>query len=225
MGTGYMPRALWGILMIGSLFGWSSQAQASSFKFYTDTADEASATSFPNQTDAVINTEIDIVNTAFDLFTSEQAMKGLEKIGQPKLSGRFPVANLPPGVPGFVQFQFIDPVTRSPLPDTEINFVTYEVKLSHGPDSSFSVLGSSNDLESNFLLPFVYTVGFEPTIRATPFDFSGNPIFIPGVDDQNVAVGEVFDIPALVPEPSTLLLLSLLLPFLFVGWRRRTNVG
>jgi hypothetical protein len=146
---------------------------------------------------------------------------GVKQIGQPLLNGLFPVGNVGPGVVGLVTFAFIDPQTLQPVMMSDTGAVFYEVKLS--PESPFTELGFSTVAEDNFSLPFEFTVGFEPLIQATPFDTSGNPIIIPGVDGENVAVGFLLDIPRPVPEPSTLLLfsLSVLLP-VWVVWGRAT---
>jgi hypothetical protein len=144
-------------------------------------------------------------------------------VGRAMLNGQSPVAHLSEGATGELTFQFIDPGTGSPVAGPEVGFVLYRVNLDPDLPDLFTQVGFATDSAENFSLPFVVT-GFEPLILATPFDRSGNPVFIPGAGGSNVAVGSVVDIP--IPEPSMLLLfsLSLLVPVSFV-WRGQGQVA
>jgi hypothetical protein len=62
-------------------------------------------------------------------------------------------------------------------------------------------------LAQEYSLPFTVT-GFEPVIRATPFDLAGNQIIIIGVDGFDVAEGDVVNLSTPTPEPTTMLLLG-----------------
>ncbi len=147
----------------------------------------------------------DLADEAWGGHFDEQKDAGVQQIGQPFLNGIFPVGNVSPGVVGLLTFAFIDTQTMQPVTRADVGFVAYDIKLNS--EVSFTELGLSVDPETNFSLPFDFTFGIAPLIRATPYSISGDPIFIPGVNGENTAIGLLLDIPRSVPEPASLTLL------------------
>jgi PEP-CTERM motif-containing protein len=153
------------------------------------------------------------------MYKDEQKEEKVSAVGQLYIDGLFPTESLPLGALATLTFQFVDPATDQPTLGPPTAFVEYVVNLDPDNDLFFS-LGSSTDAASHFSLPFT-VVPFEPFIRSIPFDSNGHPIFITGVDGQNVAVsvGVVLEP---VPEPSTIVLVGIGgVACLGYAWRRR----
>jgi hypothetical protein len=196
------------LLLLVAIAGSACQATATTIEEYrrlrkADRQSTKRGTSTPQQ-------ERERIRSAYFEYLAEQEGVPVSSVGQPSLANQFPVSDLAPGTTGLLTFQFIDPVTMFPVPGPAVASVLYEVNLD--PDTDlYLVIGSSSDTGSLFSVPFVVH-GFEPDIRATPFDASGNPVFTPGLGGFNVAAGSVVNIPVPVPELSTgmLVLLSVI---------------
>jgi hypothetical protein len=132
--------------------------------------------------------ERDLINDAWKEYQDEQAKKGTPIVGQAAFSGTYPSNFLPPGSPGQLQFLFIDTDTGLVTQGPEVGFVVYQVSLDPNLPDNLQWVGVSADPQTHFAFP-VNVNGFEPSYIATPFDRAGNPIVIPGVDGDNVAVG------------------------------------
>ncbi len=128
----------------------------------------------------------------------------LRRIGQVMLAGITPDPSLDEGATGLLTFQFVQAGTGLPDPGPAIGSVLYQALLDPDMPAVFTTIGESADAASDFAVSFTVE-GFEPTILATPYDTSGNPIFLDGLDDLNVAQALLVDVPVeAVPEPSSI---------------------
>jgi hypothetical protein len=135
-------------------------------------------------------------------FLRELKESDLGPFGGSMYADQFPISHVPIGQMALLTFAFLKPDSLQPTVGPSIAFVVYDVNLDPSNPGVFKTIGTSFDATSNFALPFTAS-GFEPLIRATPFDASGKPIQIPGVDGDNIAVGYVVDMDISVPEPNS----------------------
>jgi hypothetical protein len=165
-----------------------------------------------------------LIFTANKKYNDEQNESGVSAIGQALINGLSPTALVPPGTTVPLTFQFINPGTGQPTTGPTVSLVDYMANLNPNTPNVFVDLGTSTNAASNFSLPFT-VVPFEPFIKAIPFGPNGQPIVIPGVGGENVAIGVAVALQP-IPEPSTLTLLGLgSLGLLGYGWRRRKQVA
>ncbi len=167
---------------------------------------------------AITEREVDEIGTKGKANRQASANIPLPAIGEVTLTNQADVnvASLASGAHGELTFRFVDPATGLPVTGPAVGSVRYEA-ISIVTDTStladFTLLGVSNDLLTGFSLPFTApppvsllesTIGFESFIRAIPLDLNGNPITIPGPEDEDAAIGLLANIsPAnVVPEPS-----------------------
>lgn len=120
-------------------------------------------------------------------------------VGQAEIDGAYPSqVFLPPGTNTTLSFQFIDTTAGLPVAGPAVASVVYDANVDPKTPNVFVPIGTSTDAATHFSLSYTVS-GEEPDIRATPYDSFGQPVFIDGVNGENVAVGSVV---ALVPEPS-----------------------
>jgi hypothetical protein len=158
--------------------------------------------------------EDEAINIDWEHYLFQQKL--IPAISQPSWKAMFPTATADDGDSGLLTFHFISPATGLPTAGPAVAFVLYEIN--QNPDTpGYTPLGISTDASTDFSFP--YTVaGLEPDIQATPFDASGAPIFLPGFDGSNVAVGSVT---IFAPEPSSLVLVMVGgVGAIGHGWRR-----
>ncbi len=222
-GRTWLRRALAaGALMVG----WAGQGRADTYAQYlaNKTEDRAISESIirrhPEDRAAQQRGEDEAINRNWEFYLFQQKL--IPAVGQPSYKASYPTAAYDDGDTGTLMFHFISPATGLPTDGPAIASVLYEVN--EDPETpGYTTLGISTDAATDF--SFSYTVaGFEPDIQAIPFDASGAPIFLPGFDGSNVAVGSVTII---APEPSALLLLGLGAAGMIVlnwGQRRRRGV-
>lgn len=147
--------------------------------------------------------EDEAIESAWRLYRAEHPGTVL---GQVAIGSDYPVSNLPALSTTLLTFFFMDSQTGLPDIGPAVTFVVYEANLNPLTPNVYTPLGISSDAAAQFALP--YTVaGFEPLIRAHPFDAIGQPVFIGGEGGENVAVGFGVVING-VPEPSTILFVS-----------------
>lgn len=119
-------------------------------------------------------------------------------------SGGIPVEFLVPGTLATLTFEWLDPQTLLATTGPAIAFVSYAYSQTPDVPTSFTPLGTSTNPLTDFALQYS-AFSTEEAIVATPFDASGNPIFIADVDGiGNLAPGTVVQLVS--PEPATLLL-------------------
>jgi hypothetical protein len=134
-----------------------------------------------------------------------QKMIGVSAVGATFIDGLYPSAPRNPGTLVNLTFEFLDPATGEPTSGPAVASVQYFANLD--PDSDdYVFLGASLDAGSDFSLPFL-VIPFEPMIKSIPFDPSGAPITIVGLEGQNVALG--LGTALQFPEPSGMALLAL----------------
>jgi hypothetical protein len=106
-------------------------------------------------------------------------------------------------------YQLLDLITGLPASDPfGIAFVSYEANTDPSTPLTFIPVGTSADALNDFALSWIIA-GFEPTIRATPFNAAGSPIeVISSITNDNVLVGTGLQTFTPIPEPSTLFLAS-----------------
>lgn len=216
------PRVSWWIPFCYLLLAWSSAARADTIDDYDARIAKIRQNSMMAQIplDKIINdpkstqkqkhAAIDQEDALWDGEYLAQILAGQRyhieqsgRIGRTMLAGLSPVGRFGTGTSVSLTFDFIDPGTGQPNGGPAITCVEYAVNLDPETPSVFTPVGESSDAADGFAVPFTVT-GYEPVIRATPFDASGDPIFIDGLDGQNVAVGYAGVIPpGVVPEPST----------------------
>jgi PEP-CTERM motif len=103
-----------------------------------------------------------------------------------------------------LSYLFVDTANGLPVAGPAVASVMYEANYNPYNPTDWVTLGTSTDAATNFSLSFTVQP-YEPEIQAIPYDSSGNPIVISGVDGDNVALGLVTLLNP-VPEPSTLVL-------------------
>ena len=140
-------------------------------------------------------------------FRKQQSTSFVPFIGQAVLADNYPISTLPDGATSILTFVLINPDTGLVVAGPTVGSVLYEVNLDPSTPDLYIQVGTSFDVASNFSLPFTVS-GFEPVIRATPFDLAGNQIIIPGVDGFDVAEGDVVNLSTPVPEPTSMVLLG-----------------
>lgn len=145
-----------------------------------------------------------LLNLAWMLYRQQQMRKPAPRMGQVAIEGEYPSTLGVPGDVVLLTYHFVDTTTGLPASGPTVDHVLYEANLDPLNPNAYVPIGSSFDGGSHFSFPFTIS-GFEPAIRGTPFDSAGSPVFLSGVDDENIAVGVAV---ALVPEPASYLLLS-----------------
>ncbi|GCA74164.1 hypothetical protein MiTe_00986 [Microcystis aeruginosa NIES-2520] len=211
--TGFAGAITAGITGVGVVFS-STPAQAISKEVYQKAVDIVREDSKNKKLD--LCTEIIVILRLWEHYIEQQSNNGNKAIGQALIDGQIvPSCNLGGETEKSLTFAFINPENSTSTsfdiadPGFSIASVLYEVNLDPDMPDVFETLGVSNDPTSNFRITFTPT-GFEPLVIATPFDSLGNPIFISGVDNNNVAIGLAVDVIGTkditcVPEPSTIL--------------------
>src|SRR5262245_54127522 len=124
MTVGAPHRIVLAGLAAGLLLKWSVPAEATTLAQY-ETAKKAAlqltATGGLKATEEIL-----LISLAYDEYKEQQKDAGVLVIGQPALSGQFPVSTLLPGTNGLLTFQFIDPATGLPTAGPTIGSVFYE---------------------------------------------------------------------------------------------------
>jgi hypothetical protein len=142
------------------------------------------------------------INDLWEEYRKEQKAKGTPIVGCTTLSGQYPTTFLAPGALCQLQFQFIDTNTGLPIRGPEVAFVLYQASPDPNSPNELHWVGMSADPRTNFAFR-VPVNGFEPSYLATPYDRTGKPIVIRGLDNENVAVAfstVLFDTePAITP--------------------------
>ena len=179
------------------------QARADSYAYYsyivaTTTLNSAIGAYGPK-------TEAALISLVWHSYLDQQAALSATRVGQVLIDEHYPFIHLSVGEASVLTFVFVDTTTALAAPGPEVSSVVYEARLDPFYPDVFTLLGSSSDLGSNFSLPFVVS-GFEPVIRATPYDSLGNIVVLSGVDGDNVAVG--LGVALEVPEPASWMLLA-----------------
>jgi hypothetical protein len=137
-----------------------------------------------------VDQEAEIIAGCYNVFKLEEEAIFQLAIGQDFLDGMTPTEILAAGAVSTLTFQFIDPATGVPTIGPSVGSVLYEASPTPAIAGTFAPLGSSHDATNNFPLAFTVTSA-EEDIVAIPFDLSGAPIVITGVDGFNVAEGDV----------------------------------
>jgi hypothetical protein len=142
------------------------------------------------------------------LYYSEATAFPLSAIGQTFIDGSFaPYETDTPGQVLNLAFEYINPANGATVSDPLVAEVVYEAITNPADPTDWVVIGQSTDSTSDFAISW-QSSGFEPIIEAIPYDSSGAPIVISGVDGDNSAVG--LDGVLYLPESSqTSLLLGL----------------
>jgi hypothetical protein len=157
-----------------------------------------------------------------ELFELQQeALENGIDLGELRVDNYHPVGRTLDGTPALLTFGFVKAVTGQPAIDAPaIGSVQYFAQEDPSNPGVFTPIGSSSDAGNQFAISWIVS-GFEPLIEAVPYSPSGAPVVINGVAGDNIAVGHVFDIPATVPEPSSLSLLLAGLGLIAICYRRR----
>ncbi|MGH9459742.1 MAG: PEP-CTERM sorting domain-containing protein [Vicinamibacteria bacterium] len=158
--------------------------------------------------------EADMINDTWDEWRTQREQAGQNSVGQIGIDGLFPLATYTSadlGSTEMLTYFFIDPVTgQRTQPGPPVSAVRYEALLQPptlDPNQltfeliiqNVSLIGISTDASTDFAVPFLLT-GFEPLILAFPFDSEGQEI---------TGEGTAAFASHVIPEPSTMVLLSL----------------
>jgi hypothetical protein len=195
------------------------------------TASPASATSYFKDLDAYIiqvrklsnagsltaEQEGTLIKSARDDYADKQGLAFVPAIGQVVLAGNFPIGYGDIGSLGTLTFLFLNPLTDLPTTGPLVDHVVYEANLDPTNDL-YTTIGVGTSAQSLFKLTWTIT-GFEPQIRATPYDAAGNQIILPGLDGFDVAQGVAVYMP--VPSPSAGVLFAAGMYLVACGRRRR----
>ncbi|MCB1725724.1 MAG: hypothetical protein KDJ39_18730 [Gammaproteobacteria bacterium] len=124
-------------------------------------------------------------------------------------NGDFPTARGGAGDTCLLTFRTVELATLLQVAGPEVFGVHYEVNLDPTTPDLFVPIGTSYDTASDFAMLFEID-GFEPLIRASPFDAAGNPVALTRRDGVFLSSASVilFDLPLDVPEPMTFWLLA-----------------
>ena len=125
--------------------------------------------------------------------------------GQPSLGSDLLVAFIAPGAHATLTFQFLDIASHLVVSGPSVASVLYETFPDTNDPATRVSLGTSTDAANGFPLDFVLNDLIE-LVMATPFDASGAPIFLRGIDDtDNIAQGIVVAIDSsnVVPTPAS----------------------
>jgi hypothetical protein len=155
------------------------------------------------------------IEAAYKKYQATQASANIPLIGQPAI---YAIAGVPqsPGFPDVIagpgsllsiDFGFVDPATGLAASGPAIGSVEYLVSTDPNNPLSYTPIGTSTDAASNFSFSYLDNSAYEPDIEAIPFDLSGHPIVLTGVDGYNAAIGSVTALSA-APEPSAWLFLA-----------------
>ncbi len=209
-------RRLWsGILAVGVILAVAKPANADAYSTYlVDLWADKLNTFFGAYTP---DSEKEHIANDYEKYTSEQASISIPFIGQPAIyavagtpqSPQFPAVFALQGQLLSVDFGFIDPATGLATTGPLVASVEYEVNVDPLSPTDYVPIGTSFDAASDFSISYLFSTDFEPTIQAIPFDASGNPIIMPGVDGENVARGVVTAV--VTPEPSAVWLLAVVI--------------
>jgi hypothetical protein len=215
----FAPRAIVTMLLAALATSLSAApAQAESLSAYLETVRDTVALS------AVFlftpAEERDIIKTAYKSYLLQQKNKPVPRVGQVSIDDNYPTSYVMTGDGGVATFHFVDTTSELPAAGPDVDEVVYEWDTDPTDAISWVFLGSSTNPLDDFAVPFtqISPYPYEALIRATPY-FTGSPVEILGVDDENVAVGIAA---ALVPEPTSILLAA---PAMFALWMARGRRG
>jgi hypothetical protein len=145
-----------------------------------------------------------------EYYKDHPPLQGFFAVGQPFIDGTYPVTTLAPGTTATLTFGFVDTVTgQLTTGGPTIGSVEYLVNTDPSNPNLFTLIGTSTDATSDFALGYMLGMN-EPDVRGIPFDPSGNPIVLADIGGSgNVAMGDSYNILSSVPEPSSIVMVSI----------------